>query len=155
MTKLIDAVRENVSPHCLTESCSRPRCRVPLNNAPSPRLIIDFDKPDSPLSEHETRCDFLFIAEEENGDSGWVAPLELKSGRVDASQAIRQLRAGARVAERLVCKNLPVIFCPIVASGNVPKAERTAIKRTIRFHGDSIPVRRIRCGDPLTQGLRQ
>ena len=154
MTELLDAVRNQVFPKCLTERCSRPGCPVPLTNAPSPRLIIDFDKPGSPLSERETRCDFLFIAEEGN-NPGWVAPLELKGGRVDVSEAIKQLQAGASVAEALVSQDLKVNFRPIIASGNIPKAERAALKRTIRFHGNSMPVRRIRCGAPLIQGLRQ
>ncbi len=154
MTGLVDAVREKVSPKCLSRKCSRPGCSVPLKDAPNPRLIIDFDKPDSPLGERDTSCDFLFIAEGDD-ESAWVAPLELKSGGIDASEVIKQLQAGARAAEKLVCRNLPVNFRPIVASGNLPKAERTAIKRTIRFHRDSMPVRRIRCGAPLTQALRQ
>ena len=153
MTELIDAVRNQVSPECLTRKCSRPGCSVPLKGAPNPRLIIDFDKPGSPLGERETRCDFLFIAEESN-NPGWVSPLKLKGGRVDVSEAIEQLQAGASVAEALVSQDLKVNFRPVLASGNIPKAERAALKRTISFHGNSMPVRRIRCGAPLIQALR-
>ena len=79
MTGLVDAVREKISPKCLSRKCSRPGCRVPLKDAPNPRLIIDFDKPDSPLGERDASCDFLLIAEEDD-ESAWVAPLELKKG---------------------------------------------------------------------------
>ncbi|MCY3824906.1 MAG: hypothetical protein OXG62_13685 [Nitrospinae bacterium] len=154
MTELLDAVRAKVSPDCLTQRCRRPGCGISLKGAPQQRVIIDFDKPDSPLGERDTRCDFLFVADDSNGP-GWVAPLELKGGRVDVSEAIEQLQAGARVAEALVSQDLKVNFRPVLASGNIPKAERTALKRTISFHGNSTPVRRIRCGAPLTQGLRQ
>ena len=38
-------------------------CKVSLNDAPEPRLIVDFDKPGSPLGQNQTRCDYLFVAD--------------------------------------------------------------------------------------------
>lgn len=153
MTGLVSEVRTKVTPDCLTERCSRPGCRVPLQNAPTPRLLIDFDKPGSPLGQSDTRCDFLFIAED-NDESGWVAPLELKSGRVDASQAISQLRAGALVAEEIVPQYAKVNFRPVLAYKGIPKAERTALKSKVRFREQTEALRLIKCGSPITQALR-
>ena len=95
-------------------------CRVSLDGAPQRRLIVDFDKPGSPRDPDETRCDYLFIAEDDAEDDakrdakrdaartdgnatpeGWVVPLELKRGRLHARKVARQLQAGAAVAERL------------------------------------------------------
>ena len=59
--------------------------------------------PESPLGQDQKRCDYLFVAEDP-ADSGWVVPLELKSGRVDVFHSVEQLQAGARFAEE---KNLP------------------------------------------------
>ena len=153
MTGLVDAVREKVSPKCLSRKCNRPGCRVPLNDAPNPRLIIDFDKSGSPLGERATRCDFLFIAEEDD-ESAWVAPLELK-GRLDVSRAVQQLQAGARAAEGLIPQNAKVNFRPVVAFKGIPKAERTALKSKVRFHEQTEALRLIKCGAPLIQALRQ
>ena len=123
----------------------------PLNNAPSPRLIIDFDKPSSPLGERDTRCDFLFIAEDGN-NPGWVAPLEMK-GRLDVSRAVQQLQAGARAAEGLIPQNAEVNFRPIVVFKGIPKAERTALRNKVRFREQTEALRLIKCGAPLTQAL--
>lgn len=153
MTGLVSEVSARVSPDCLTQRCRRPGCSVSLKGAPSPRLIIDFDKPGSPLGQSDTRCDFLFIAED-NDESGWVAPLELKSGSVDASQAIKQLRAGARVAEEIVPQNAKVNFRPVLACKGIPKAERTALKSKVRFRRQTEALRLIKCGALLKQALR-
>ena len=153
MTELLDVVRANVSPDCLTQRCRRPGCGISLQDAPEPRLIIDFDKPGSPLGQSETRCDFLFIAEESN-IPGWVAPLELKGGRVDISEAIEQLQAGASAAKELIPQNAMVNFRPVVACKGIPKAERTALKSKVRFRNQTEALRLIKCGALLTQALR-
>lgn len=156
MTGLVNAVckvvHKKFSGKCLTKTCSRPGCGVSLKDAPSPRLIIDFDKPGSPLGQRDTRCDFLFGAED-NDESGWVAPLELKSGRVDASEVLKQLRAGARVAEEIVPQNAKVNFRPVLAYKGIPKAERTALKSKVRFRNQTEALRLIKCGSRLTQAL--
>lgn len=157
---LVDAVRKVVhkkfSKKCLTRKCSRPGCGVSLKGAPSPRLIIDFDKPGSPLGQSDTRCDFLFIAED-NDESGWVAPLELKSGGLDASQAIKQLRAGARVAEEIVPQDEPVRFRPIAAHQGIHRAELIKLRNKasrIRFRGQMEYARLMSCDAALVEKLR-
>lgn len=156
---LLDEVRENISQECLSNRCRKDDCSISLRNAPNPRIIIDFDKPNPLLGEHDSRCDYLFIAEEENDESVWVAPLELKSGRVDASQVIRQLRAGARAAEDVVPQNELVRFRPVTAhGGGIHTAERIKLRHTanrIRFRGQREYVRLMSCSSPLIQALRQ
>ena len=151
MTGLVSEVSARVSPDCLTQRCRRPGCGVSLKDAPSPRLIIDFDKPGSPLGKSDTRCDFLFIAED-NDESVWVAPLELKS-RLDVSRAVQQLQAGASAAEALIPEDAKINLRPIVACKGIPKAERTALKSKVRFREQTEALRLIKCGSPLTQAL--
>ena len=156
MNGVVAAVRKNVDKSRLVKRCRREGCAVSLAEAPESRLIVDFDKPASPLGSDSTRCDYLFVAEE-SGGSGWVAPLELKKGQLHAGEVVRQLQAGARAAECLVPPGIPVAFRPVAVSGNVPKAERDRLRNKssrIRFHGRGEPVRLIPCGARLVQALR-
>ena len=124
-----------------------------MTDAPSPRLIVDFDKPGSPLAANATRCDYLLVAEVEHADD-WVVVLELKRGRTDADEVIRQLRAGASVAEELIPPSEPVRFRPVVASGSTSKHERNLLRsKSVQFHGHTKTVQRIKCGAPLFQEL--
>ena len=123
MMGLVEDVTAKVNESCIVSKMKKNGCKVSLEDAPEPRLIIDFDKPGSPLGEGETRCDYLFVA---NGEKcvGWIAPLELKKGRLKADKVARQLQAGAKkVAEELVSQNQKVEFCPTVAFGNTHKIE--------------------------------
>ncbi len=127
-----------------------------MTDAPSPRLIVDFDKPGLPLAADATRCDYLLVAEGGHGH-GWVVVLELKRGRLHADQVVRQLRAGASAAERFVRRGEAFRFRPVVASGSVPKYERTKLRdkaNMIGFHEHKEPVRLMHCGDRLAMALR-
>ena len=130
-------------------------CRVLLSGAPERRLVLDFDFPEAPTAPGDSRCDYLFVADDfRNAD--WVAPVECKRGALRASQVVRQLRAGAAVAEDLVPTASDFEFRPIAATGSVPKAERIKLRKSrnfIRCHGKREAVRLIKCGDPLIKGL--
>ncbi len=124
-----------------------------MTNAPNPRLIVDFDKPDSPLSQVTTRCDYLVIAEDQH-NFGWVAPLELKRGQLHADKVFTQLQAGASAAEKLVGEDESVKFRPVAASGRVSKHDRNRLKnKRIRFHRHLEPVRLMSCNTPSVQAL--
>ncbi len=156
MTGLVQTVRDKLDDQCLTGRLNKDGCRIPMTGAPDPHLVVDFDKPGSPLGSNQTRCDYLFIAEGNEG-SGWVVLLELKKGRLHADEVVRQLKAGARVAERLAPSDNQVRFRPVAVAGNAPKAERNRLKAKkgrIQFHGCAETVRLISCGDALTKALR-
>ena len=108
----MEAVRAKVGDGCLDKKCKRPGCRVSLKGVPESHLIIDFDEPDSPLDESQTRCDYLFVADG-NRNGGWVVPLELKRGKYDASEVVKQLEAGRKVAEDIVPGKTKVRFRPV------------------------------------------
>ncbi len=141
---------------CLTEGrLNKEGCRVLMTEAPYPRVVVDFDKKGSPLPADSPRCDYLLITEDRQ-DIGWVVLLELKRGRMDAGLVVRQLRAGASAAEKIIPKDQEIRFRPVVASGRVPKHERTELKRQsnkILFHGYTEPIRLMSCGSSLTSVL--
>lgn len=157
MTNLVDTVRGMVKKTCLISGrLKKEGCSVSLKDAPRRRLIVDFDKPGSPLGASETRCDYLFVADK-HGSTGWVLTIELKRGRLDASEAVEQLRAGARVAEQLVPRPIKVNFRPVAASGG-NKAERAELRNRrnmIRFHGQAEYVRLLKCGDRLIGAFKE
>ena len=129
MTGLVEAVRRKTKDSCIEDGPLRRKdCEVSLENAPRPRVVIDFDKPGSPLAEGRTRCEYLFVADRDGG-CGWVVPMEFKSGKMRVSKVAEQLRAGARVAERLVPKQNPISFRPVaVIYESVNKKQRRDLK---------------------------
>ena len=127
-----------------------------LKDAPRERLVVDFDKPGAPVRRDGRKCDYLFIADGEQGGAGWVAPLELKRGSLRASEVVAQLRAGAEIADRLVPRGLQPAFRPTVAFGSIRKLERNALREPrnrIVFRGQQELVRQIKCGDRLIKAL--
>ena len=157
MTGLVKTVRSKVDPRCLVNcKMGKDGCKISMAGAPNDNLIVDFDKLGSPFGPNETRCDYLFIADGKKNNPGWVVPLELKRGGLKAGEVVKQLRAGACAAERLVTRNEVVIFRPVAASGSRHKAVISKLKKRcnyIRFHGHAEPIRLIPCGAPLTNVL--
>lgn len=159
MIGLVNEVCKQVAHTCLASDIRRhgqEKCSVDLESAPEPNLIVDFDKPGSPLGKKDVRCDYLFVADSE-GDRSWVVPLELKKGALKVTKVVKQLHAGASVAERLVSKNRKVEFRPVAVCGRAAKAARNFLKENcnkVEFHGSCNEVRLLICGEPLTKALR-
>ena len=158
MTGVVEMVRSMVENTCvISKGLRKEGCTVSLKDVPQSRLIIDFDKPGSPLGKNQARCDYLCVAEVA-GKPGWVVPLELKRGGIDASKVVRQLNAGARAAKRLVPNTMKVNFRPVVAyGGGIHTAERNALRANhnkVQFHGTAEPVRLIKCRGQLIEGIK-
>lgn len=151
----MEAVRAKVGDGCLDKKCKRPGCRVSLKGVPESHLIIDFDEPDSPLDESQTRCDYLFVADG-NRNGGWVVPLELKRGKYDASEVVKQLEAGRKVAEDIVPGKTRVRFRPFLVFEKAPHpAEILELRRSkIRFRGSEKRIESMKCGGELMKKLR-
>ena len=150
MTELVAAVRSRVAQSCIVNRCHKDRCSVALPPGRARnRLIIDCDKPGSPFGRDDRKCDCLLFEESENG-VGRAIPIELKSGRIRASEVIEQLQAGARAIENLVPRRIDVQLQPLLAYGEIPKGERAALNnRMVRFRGKGIRIDKIRCGAQL------
>ena len=157
MSGLVAHARDNVDGRCIDTRIRKEGCSVSLNGVPSDRLIVDLDRPGSPLGPADARCDYLFIAEDGAG-AGWVAPMELTTGPVDADKFARQLQAGASAAERVVRRSESVRFRPVaVYGGGSHIAQRRKLQRNDRkvsFHGVREPIRLMKCGAPLAGQLR-
>ncbi len=158
MSGLVGRVRSNVDERCIATRIRKRGCRVNLEGVPTPRVIVDFDRPGSPLGSSDERCDYLFMADAADGD-GWVVPLELKGGQFDASKIAGQLQAGAGAAERIVPRTIAVRFRPIaVHRGDTTKEARNRLKQKpilVRFRGKDVPLRRMKCGQKLADQLRR
>ena len=157
MTGLVEAVRRKIEDSCIEDGALRRKdCEISLEDAPRPRIVIDFDKPGSPLGESRKRCEYLFVGDRDGG-GGWVVPMEFKSSRMNVSRVAEQLRAGARVAERLVPKQSPISFRPVaVIYESVNKKQRRDLKEArnaVRYRGYREPVRVLQCGGLLTEVL--
>ena len=159
MKAICERAKQTINPKCLIKGkLNKKGCRVSLNGTPSPRLIVDFDKPESPLGQNDYRCDYLVILEDQEKGIAWTVPLELKKGQLHANEVIRQLRAGAKAAEKIVPKVEPIEFRPVAATGSMSIHERNilrAVRSKIRFRGQKEYVRRIECGDQLITALRK
>lgn len=126
MSNLSEAVRARVSEKCLTTTCRKKRCRVNLPNKDRSFIVVDMDHAESPASNDEMRCDYLFIGECIGRD--WVIPIELK-GSPKASKVVPQLQAGASVAEAIVPNRAKVEFIPVAAyDGQFKRAEVDAFR---------------------------
>lgn len=159
MTRLVDAVRARIAAKWDTGGrLRRSGCSLSLRDAPSKRIIVDFDKPMRRVrTQDDARCDYLFVAEAEDR-LGWVLPIEMKGGNVDATHALRQLQAGARETEKIVPQDTEFRFRPVLAFGTLHKAQLNRMKdprNQIRFRGITEAARLIRCGTPLTNVLNR
>ena len=127
--------------------------RCPCKRHRPPFIMIDMDKPQAPVKQSETKCDYIFIGGSSNV---FFVPLELKRGKLDASDVVRQLQAGANIADnRIIPKRELVQFQPVgVCGGKFHRAERRQLSQgKIRFRGKHSNVQLLKCGDPLIKAL--
>ncbi len=154
MTALLEGANRRIDQRCLVKGgLTKDGCKIGMTDAPACRLVVDFDKPGSPLPENAPRCDYLLVAEGED-DHVWVAVLELKRGRLHAGQVVRQLRAGASVAKTLVHRGEAFRFRPIAAFKGASKHEIRKLRdksNMINLHGHREPVRLMKCGGKLVE----
>ena len=158
MTALLKCLRCALDGTCLVNGgLNKGGCKVVMTNMPASRVVVDFDKPGSPLANDATRCDYLLVADDTGNSGSWVAVLELKRGKLHADQAVRQLQAGACAAEKLVPPGEAFRFRPVVASGGMPTHERLQLRdksNMVVLQGKKKHVRLMKCGDRLVTALR-
>ena len=107
---------------------------------------------------NSTRCDYLFVGE--NSKKTWVAPLELKSGRVKSiSHVVKQLEGGARLAEKLLPqglgRGLEFRFVPVLAHDKTLSGpeRKKLLAKTIRLRGYVGKIKTLKCGGQLASAL--
>lgn len=169
MTGVLEALRGSLDADCLLEenpeTLAEEGCGVGLTDMPTPRLVVDFDRPGSPLGPNDRRCDFLFVGKCPGCGGSFVVPIEVKGGRADPGDFVPQLQAGACVAERNIPRNAKIRFLPVLVAHAMKKGDRVNAKRdrgkratrrrkgaggdTVRFRNRRARVARIKCGDRL------
>lgn len=154
MGNLVGRIRDSFPVGCLASGRLRKEgCSVSLKNAPTPAIAIDMDKPQAPVGQSETKCDYIFIG---GSRSAYLVPIELKRGKLVARDIVNQLRAGTDIADvRIIPEGERVQFVPVaVCGGKIHRAERRRLlKIRIRFRSQNSTVRLLKCGDPLIKAL--
>lgn len=152
MTGIVDAFRKKFSYAEISGGkLTRDGCKVSLAGAPRKHMVLDLDRRGLPLAGHETRCDFLFIAENVRG-ANFVVPMELKRGEFKAGKIVEQLQAGTKFVEDHLPDDESPHLIPVAATGSISTAMGMALKRNqiyVSFLGKKSAIRRIRCGAPL------
>ncbi len=156
-TPAVDAVMQGTNRACHARRCSNSGCTLRLSGAPRIRVLVNLEHHQAPASPQEPHCDYLFVADGGDGNSEWVAPIELTTGRADSRKFLRQLTAGAIIADRLLPRDIPLRFRPVAAyDGQMQRAERDNLlnpANRIRFRNQSELVRLVRCRSPLMKAL--
>ena len=117
-----------------------------MTDVPSDRVVVDADLAFPAHGLKGRRCDFvLFVL----GTEGHLlaAPLELKSGGVDASKAADQLQGGATFADSVAPANNETVCRPILFHGaGIHTKQRKILNRTkIAFRGRKLTIKTARC----------
>ena len=141
---------------CRANYCDRDGCKVSLVDAPPKRVVIDMDCPNHQIHNNQKRCDYLFIGEENN--TRWVAPVEMKSGRVKSVTDVRkQLEGGVKAMDSWLKESISFEFVPVLVHGK--KIHRNDNKRLrseiIQFRGQRRKISLLRCDNKLVKALHQ
>ena len=123
MTETVAAVANRVPGCCHAMHCNRDRRRVDLKGAPSVRLLIDMDCDALQIPRQQKRCDYLFIGEE--GTATWIAPIELKSGGLRATEVLDQLQGGMRAIEPCLPQGISFQLVPVLGPWEADPSDRT------------------------------
>ena len=153
---LVSQVKRKVNEDCLAQRCRKNNCSLKLNDLPDPQILIDMDHKSAPrLNYGDKKCDYIFIGDDNN--VAWVAPLELKGGRLDAREVVEQIQAGASVANCIVPCKAQTRFRPIVVHGRgIHRAELKLLqKRRVRFRNQNSLIGKVRCGTSLVGALKK
>ena len=158
---VLDRIRSKVGTSNVSDSCSRDKCRVNMTGVPAPRVVVDVDCAFPPGRAEGSQCDYVLFFVASGAGRLVAAPIELKSGGVDASTATAQLQQGARVVERVVKEVSPAesdtVCLPILFHGkSIHPQQRKALNRAkVRFRDQDLTIKTARCGRPrnLAQAL--
>ena len=153
MRGLVRVLADRIDDSCHRSQCGKDRCWMSMEGVPANHLLVDVDC--DALSEVQTgpRADYLFVAERE---VSWVVPMELKSGRFAAEDALEQLQGTATVAERWIPAHERFLLVPVVAHGgkSMRRTEQITLRRTkITLHGRKGQALLRRCGDEIAEVL--
>ena len=120
-----------------------------MKNVPRHRVLVDANKAFEAHDIQGPRCDcILFFTGSDEGPL-FTVPIELKSGDVDVSEALEQLKAGAKFVNRFVPTTVDSTCRPILFHGKgLHSDQRKKLNRTkIRFRGVNLTIRTAHCSE--------
>lgn len=148
-------IRAKVDASCIVRRVNKKGCRLRVTGIRDGYVAIDLDHTKSPAPKNEIKCDYLFAGQIENDGLEYLSAIELKAGSVEASEAHRQLQAGANLAQEFAPRH-NARFVAMVASDRINKAQRAALKATanqVIFRNSKYEIVRLKCGAPLVDAL--
>ena len=161
---IVEAVKAKTKSLCQTDCCYDSGCCMSLEGIPEPYVLINLEHDDAPHHRNHSRhrnhphCDFLLIAGKDENGGPWVAPIELTTGNKNGKLLLRQLRAGADIADDLLPPHASFRFRPIFAhDGRLHQYVITEVidRRSsyIQLRGESEPIELARCHGTLADTL--
>lgn len=148
--EVLEEIRQRVGQNA-TKSYTRSGCSVSMANLrskPINRVVLDVDLA-SPTDRAKTnQCDLILFHIDDVQNSLVGAPMELKSGDVKVSEAVSQLREGARIVDNFVPRNVEInLVLVLVHAEGMHKAQYERLRRArIKFRGEEFPINTARCG---------
>ena len=157
MNDILSEIRVRVGAKHLCQSCREAGYRVSLTGVSPDRVIVGAEAAFPAHGLRGKRCDYILFATNPQGDLV-AAPMELKSGNVDASGVADQLQGGATFAERVAPATSAPVCCPLLFHGRSihPKERRDLNRLKIEFCGQRVTIKTARCNRPrnLAEALR-
>ena len=149
MSGFAHEVLQQIDRRCLVDGIDKGGCGVLLPDAPPARAVVNLDADGSPLGPASVRCDYLFFA-----DPNLVVPIEIKNSEPNVVHAAKQLQAGADVADRLLPRGREIVCRPVLVSKSLRRRKQIDLRKAVvEFRKRKERVRRIACGDPLTEAF--
>ena len=144
------------------KSYTRKGCRVSMANLeskPANRVMLDVDMAYPTDTSQTNQCDFILFQIDDVKKCIIGVPMELKRGGFDASDVVKQLQSGARIADSCSPKEINITLVPVLFyGGSTHKHQLNKLKESrIRFRGGDIPINIARCGHNgnLAQALKK
>ncbi len=153
----IAEIRSNVPPCCITDRCSEEGCSVSLDGIqPANRVVVDCREFKRRFRYSDRLCDCVVICDLNDIS---VSVIELKSGGIDASQVIGQIRNGTRLVEEWIGGANVRTFLPLLVHSKGIHAKQWNVLRKkqnkIVFGGKAFPVSTARSGSSLKEVLQR
>ena len=154
MSEVLNEIRTRMGEENLSTLRSRSGCGVNMTNAPSPRVVIDADRAFPAHGMTGKRCDYIIFFCNTANSCLVAVPIELKGGDVKASEVSEQLQEGANFAERFTPEATETACLPRLFHKGIHKKEFQQLQRaSVRFRGESRPIKTARCNSPLIRTL--
>ena len=161
---IVEAIKARTDPLCQTQCCYDSGCCMSLQDIPEPYVLINLEHDTAPRHRSHSRhynhphCDFLLVAGDDENGGPWVAPIELTTGNKDGELILRQLRAGADIADDLLPPEVSFRFKPIFAhDGRLHQYVITEViyklSSYIQLRDESEPIELTHCSGSLAESL--